>query len=251
MSGVLYEDQCQTYGHLLFIDLDEGVHEIQRLQITTPQVIPHGVRCERLLRVLSWVSFDLPEHLKTTLSALLVAAGEGNTELQTVPIVGRDIRDGQPDTEAELQAALIAMIPTLGASHDEGGLLVRNLLAEFLRGFSLRTLIFLLDMVLPQLDAYHAIVRTVPSANRPVKLLPNSSSMLLRMHRNLKKSTSRARNVPVTSFPRKEKNSCSKQSNLFLQICLVFTWGWMKTFKWLEASRSSSMGTPQGSLNHV
>ena len=102
------------------------------------------------------VSFDLPVHLKTTLSTLLVAAGEGNTELQTVPIVGRDIRDGQPDTEAELQAALIAMIPTPGGSHDEGGVLVRNLLAEFLRGFSLRTLIFLLDMVLPQLDAYHA-----------------------------------------------------------------------------------------------
>ena len=145
-----------SYGHLLFIDLDEGVHEVQRLQITTPQVIPHGVRCEGLLRVLSWVSFDLPVHLKTTLSTLLVAAGEGNTELQTVPIVGRDIRDGQPDTEAELQAALIAMIPTPGGSHDEGGVLVRDLLAEFLRGFSLRTLIFLLDMVLPQLDAYHA-----------------------------------------------------------------------------------------------
>ena len=92
-------------GHLLFIDLDEGVHEVQRLQITTPQVIPHGVRCEGLLRVLSWVSFDLPVHLKTTLSTLLVAAGEENTELQTVLIVGRDIRDGQPDTEAELQAA--------------------------------------------------------------------------------------------------------------------------------------------------
>ena len=73
-----------------------------------------------------------------------------------MPIVGRDIRDGQPDMEAELQAALIAMIPTLGGSHNEGGVLVRNLLAEFLRGFSLRTLIFLLDMVLPQLDAYHA-----------------------------------------------------------------------------------------------
>ena len=103
-----------SYGHLLFIDLDEGVHAIQRLQITTPQVIPHGVRCEGLLRVLSWVSFDLPEHLKTTLSALLVAAGEGNTELQNIPIDGRDIRDGQPDTEADLQAALIAMIPTPG-----------------------------------------------------------------------------------------------------------------------------------------
>ena len=59
-----------SYGHLLFIDLDEGVHEVQRLQITTPQVIPHGVRCEGLLRVLSWVSFDLPVHLKTTLRAL-------------------------------------------------------------------------------------------------------------------------------------------------------------------------------------
>ena len=48
------------------------------------------------------------------------------------------------------------MIPTPGGSHAEGGVLVRNLLTEFLRGFSLRTLIFLLDMVLPQLDAYHA-----------------------------------------------------------------------------------------------
>ena len=36
------------------------------------------------------------------------------------------------------------------------GNLVRDLLAEFLKGFSLRTLLFLLDMVLPQLDAYHA-----------------------------------------------------------------------------------------------
>ena len=84
------------------------------------------------------------------------AAGEGNTELHKVPIVGRDIRDDQPESETELQLALIAMIPTPGGFHDEGGLLVRDLLAEFLRGFSLRTLIFLLDMVLPQLDAYHA-----------------------------------------------------------------------------------------------
>ena len=35
----------------------------------------------------------------------------------------------------------------------------------------------------------------------PVKLLPNFSRTLLRMHRNLKKSTSRARNVPVTRTP--------------------------------------------------
>ena len=48
------------------------------------------------------------------------------------------------------------MIPIPGQAHAEGGHLMRNLLAEFLRGFSLRTLIFLLDMALPQLDAYHA-----------------------------------------------------------------------------------------------
>ena len=49
--------------------------------------------------MLSWVSFDLPVHLKTTLNTLLVAAGEGNTELHKVPIVGRDIRDDQPESD--------------------------------------------------------------------------------------------------------------------------------------------------------
>ena len=48
------------------------------------------------------------------------------------------------------------MIPIPGGSQDAEGQVVRDLLAEFLRGFSLRTLLFLLDMVLPQLDAYHA-----------------------------------------------------------------------------------------------
>jgi hypothetical protein len=48
------------------------------------------------------------------------------------------------------------MIPTPGGQNDEGGQIIRNLLAEFLGGFSLRTLVFLLDMVLPQLDAYHS-----------------------------------------------------------------------------------------------
>ena len=94
--------------------------------------------------------------LKTTLSALLVAAGEGTLSYKQHPLSDGTLGDGQPDAEAELQAALIAMIPRPGGSHDERGLLVRNLLAEFLRGFSLLTLIFPLDMVLPQIDAYHA-----------------------------------------------------------------------------------------------
>ena len=42
-------------------------HRFDQLQITHPNVIPHGVRSEGLLRVLSWVSFDLPEHFKRTL----------------------------------------------------------------------------------------------------------------------------------------------------------------------------------------
>ena len=129
--------------------------QIDQLQITNPQVIPHGVRCEGLLRVLSWVSFDLPDHYKHTLSTLLRAAGEGCLNLHMVPIEGRDIRDDPIATENDLQQVLIDMIPTPGKADAEGGGIIRTLLAEFLRGFSLRTLIFLLDMVLPQLDAYH------------------------------------------------------------------------------------------------
>ena len=64
-----------------------------------PNVIPHGVRCEGLLRVLSWVSFDLPAQLKRTLSALLQAAGEGCQSLQDIEIEGRDVRDPRVESE--------------------------------------------------------------------------------------------------------------------------------------------------------
>ena len=90
------------------------------------------------------------------ISALLQASGRGDTELHKVTIQGRDVRDVQPSDEGELQAAIIDMIPIPGGSQNAGGQLVYDLLAEFLKGFSLRTLLFLLDMVLPQLDAYHA-----------------------------------------------------------------------------------------------
>ena len=135
-----------AYGHLLFTDIEEGTYQIEQLQITNPEVIPHGIRCEGLLRVLSWVSFDLPDHYKRTLSMLLQAAGEGCNSLHTVPIEGRDIRDDQIATEHGLQQVLIDMVPTPGKSNEEGGSIIRTLLTEFLRGFSLRTLIFLLDM---------------------------------------------------------------------------------------------------------
>ena len=61
-----------SYGHLLFLDIASGVHDVRMLQIAHPEVVPHGVRCEGLLRVLSWVSFDLPAHLKGTVGALLL-----------------------------------------------------------------------------------------------------------------------------------------------------------------------------------
>jgi len=54
-----------TYGHLLFTSIEEGTYHIDYLQITTCEIIPHGVRCEGLLRVLSWVSFDLSDYCKT------------------------------------------------------------------------------------------------------------------------------------------------------------------------------------------
>ena len=140
------------------LKIEEGTYQIDQLQITNPEVIPHGVRCEGLLRVLSCVSFDLPDHYKRTLSTLLhlQIAGEGCLSLHMVPIEGRDIRDDPIATEHALQQVLIEMIPTPGQANAEGGRIIRTLLAEFLRGFSLRTLIFLLDMVLPQLDAYHS-----------------------------------------------------------------------------------------------
>ena len=82
-----------AHGHLLLTSIEEGTYHIDCLQITTPEVIPHGVRCEGLLRVLLWVSFDLPDHCKRTLSSLLQAAGKGCADLHMVPWDDRDVRD--------------------------------------------------------------------------------------------------------------------------------------------------------------
>ena len=134
-----------AYGHLLFINIEDGTYQIDQLQITNPEVIPHGVRCEGLLRVLSWVSFDLPASCKNTLSSLLQAADQGCLSLHTVPIESRHVRDGPIESEAALQSALIEMIPSPGHASADSGHLMQILLSEFLKGFSLRTLIFLLD----------------------------------------------------------------------------------------------------------
>ena len=53
------------------------------------------------------------------------------------------------ESELDLQQALIGMIPIPDGMGEESGQIIRNLLVEFLLGFSLRTLIFLLDLVLP------------------------------------------------------------------------------------------------------
>lgn len=88
------------------------------------------------------MSFDFPASCKHTLSALLQAAGQGCLSLHTVPIEGRDVRDSPIESEVALQAALIEMIPLPGQASADGGHLIQRLLAEFLKGFSLRTLIF-------------------------------------------------------------------------------------------------------------
>ena len=76
--------------------------------------------------------------------------------LNECPAEAREIRDPPLASEQELQGARIRKIPTPGKQSEDGGRIIRHLLTEFLRGFSLRTLLFLLDMVLPQLDAYNA-----------------------------------------------------------------------------------------------
>ena len=67
-----------SYGHLLFTDIEEGTYQIEQLQITNSEVIPHGIRCEGLLRVLSWISFACCYRLR-----------EGCNSLHMVPIEGR------------------------------------------------------------------------------------------------------------------------------------------------------------------
>ena len=102
------------------------------------------------------MSFSLPDHLKRALGLLQDAAGEGCLSMHEVQIDGKPIRDDPIENEQVLQQVLIDMIPVPGDANTEGGPIIRALLAEFLSGFSLRILIFLLDMVLPQLDAYHS-----------------------------------------------------------------------------------------------
>ena len=70
--------------------------------------------------MLSWASFDLPDHCKRTLSALLQAAGDGCSDLHTVPCDGRDVRDDPLAAEQDLRQVLIDMIPIPGQAHAEG-----------------------------------------------------------------------------------------------------------------------------------
>jgi hypothetical protein len=131
-----------SYGHLLFAHLDVGTYTIQQLQTSHPEVVPHSLRCEGLLRVLSWVSFDLPQELKSRLSSLLHAAPQGCMALHEYSGEGRDVCDSPLATENALQNALIDMNPIPGRNLKMRPK-IRHLLTGFLRGFSLRTLLFL------------------------------------------------------------------------------------------------------------
>lgn len=103
-----------SYGHLLFAPLEEGTFSIHQLQISHPEAVPHSLRCEGLLRVLSWASFDLPDALKQRLSSLLQAAGRGCMALHSIPRKEGEAPDPSIDTEQALQSALIVLIPTPG-----------------------------------------------------------------------------------------------------------------------------------------
>ena len=95
-------------------EIDEDTYQIEQLQITNPEVIPRGVRCEGLSGP---VIDELSNHY------------EGCLSLHTVPIEGRDIRDDPIATEHALQQVLIEMKPTQGQGNVEGGRIIRTLLA--------------------------------------------------------------------------------------------------------------------------
>ena len=140
---------------LLFLDIASGVHDMRMLQIAHPEVIPHGIRCEGLLRVLSWVSFDLPTHLKGMVTALckqLAGVTQNctpnhsrtrHTRRATQQWSGAADGNYRHDTSSRRFPRCWRATCLRSSSW-------------ILQGFSLRTLLFLLDMVLPQLDAYHA-----------------------------------------------------------------------------------------------
>ena len=60
----------------------------------------------------------------------------------------------QVANEQDLQQVLIDMVPTPGMGNVGGGSTIRALLTEFLRGFSPRTLIFLLDVGAKSAETY-------------------------------------------------------------------------------------------------
>ena len=79
-------------------EIEEDTYQIEQLQITNPEVIPHGARCEGL-------SGPVMDELSTITKCL---------SLHTVPIEGRDIQDDPIATEHALQQVLIEMKPTQG-----------------------------------------------------------------------------------------------------------------------------------------
>ena len=113
-----------SYGHLLFTDIEEGTYQIEQLQITNPEVIPHGMRCAGPVMGKFWPPWPLQAHAQH--------AGTGCwgrvQQLTHGPNWGKR---HQRRPGCELQQVLIDMVPTPGMGNVEGGSTIRALLTEF------------------------------------------------------------------------------------------------------------------------
>ena len=144
------------------LDADPRVSKV--VEPSAPEAVPHQTRCEALLRIISWVAVAIPDEIKHITSELLQLAGHGVTDMHLRQL-SHALPFATPATERKLQMSMIEAIPVPGLRRDAGHPIIKQLLRELLGGFTLRVFMFLIDMILPQLDAYE--IKTAQQITHP------------------------------------------------------------------------------------
>ena len=68
-----------AYSHLLEVMLGPGEYDIERAQVSHPEIVLHSIRCESVLRDLSWEGFALPHDAADQIDSVLTRAGKTST----------------------------------------------------------------------------------------------------------------------------------------------------------------------------
>ena len=115
------------------------LHNLTKVCITS-------INCKSYDQMLSRMEFDVKDSFASSRGSALISLHSSSAPLvhyckqlaHDIEIECRDVRDPPIESEQALQSILIGMIRTPGGQNDEGGQTIRNLLTEFLGGFSLR-----------------------------------------------------------------------------------------------------------------